>query len=120
MLPSISRADTFSDLFNQLKPSVGVIYTVREKQAKELQMVDVAIYQNPKYQWVHLAAQVGYAPSSMAEAGLDYDFGNLSQFHITIPVVSQIDIKIGYGYGRVFNDSKKWDGGPTLTGTYKF
>ena len=128
ILPSVCMADTVSsglinlldNNWSGLNPNEGVWYTVREKQLKELTALDLATYQSTKYSRLHLSLQGGYAPSSALEIGPSYDFGNLSQFNIKVPILSSFDLKVGYGYGRVWGDSKKWDGGPIVFGQYKF
>jgi hypothetical protein len=129
LLPLIASADIISspiiDIINShwkdFVVNEGGIYCVREHQFKELTSLTVAKFQAPKWSWLRADFDIGYAPSDMLALELMYPLGNLSQFHITIPIVSSIDINVGYGWGWLFNDdSRKTDGGPAITGSVKW
>ena len=124
----VAKADVTSPLIDALNGTLkslpateGVIYCVREHQFKDLSSITVVSFQHPKWAWLKLNGDVGYAVNDMYALEAMYPLGNLSQFNVKIPVLSQIDISVGYGYGWLFNDnSRQRDGGPCLTGTYKF
>jgi hypothetical protein len=129
-LPILARADTYAlsspivdsinDNLKNFPATEGVIYCVREHQWKNLASITVAKYQNPKYDWAKLDFDIGYAASSATMLEIMYPI-DLAKLHITVPIVKEITISVGYGYGWVWADeSRKRDGGPAITGSYKF
>lgn len=128
LIPLIAKADTFSspiiDALNgtlkSLPGTVGVVYCVREHQAKELTSVNILKYQDPKIWWLRLNGDVGYGASDLYMLEVMYPI-DLNKLHITIPVLSQIDLSVGYAYGWLTDDtSRARDGGPAITASWKF
>lgn len=97
MLPALAQAQTaqssIGDLFSKL-PNLkqGIAFDIKSGNASYFSTAEVLNYKG-------FSLSAGYASSSGIVGSLDFDLGGLSKLGINVPILSMIDLRVGFMVG---------------------
>ena len=104
-LPTLAKADPINigDIFSRL-PNLkqGVAYDIKGKTLDYFTTAELVNYKNFSF-------SAGYSTSDKLVAAIDYDLGGLEKLGLNVPILSLIDLRIGFyaGYGNLSTASSE-------------
>lgn len=97
LLPGVALAQStatvdLSTIMSKLTMHEAVGYDIKSGNMTSYTSADIL-------DWKGLSLSAGYSTSSAVVASLDYDLGGFNQFGITSPLLSVVDLRVGFMVG---------------------
>ena len=95
LVPTICKAQATVDLstiISKLTLHEAVGFDIASRNVTDYTSADIL-------DWKSFALSAGYSTSSAVVASIDYDLGGFSKFGITSPLLSVVDLRVGFMVG---------------------